>query len=83
MFILICFMLISRNTVASCLDGQQHKMTRELLKVHGQEEKQGLQLKYPRDQRRVEEEELQVSEQCEAARLHAFHHTQITCQSCS
>jgi hypothetical protein len=33
-------------------------MTRELLKVHGQEEKHELQLKDPWDQRHVEEEEL-------------------------
>jgi hypothetical protein len=58
-------------------------MTEELVKVHRQEEKQGLQLTDLRDQWCVEEEELQVPEQCEANMLHDGHHNQTPCLFCS
>jgi hypothetical protein len=51
--------------------------------VHGQEKKQGLQQRYAKQQRRVEEGELHVPEEREADRLRAFHHIQIICLPCS
>jgi hypothetical protein len=73
---------LPRQVVATQEQLKVHAYSQQVEKVHRQE-KEGLQLKYPQQRWRVEEEELQVPEQHEVDKLHASHHSQTPFLSCS